>query len=69
MDQQLKGGIFITPKEIQILTNHSFRRSQVEHQSIRDALGKKGKRLTVKEYCEYEQLDYQEVVAALNPYR
>lgn len=68
--ESLKGGIFITPKEIQNLTGLTINASQKEHKAVRDALGKKkSKRLTVKEYCVYYELDFNEVVSFLNPYR
>ncbi|WP_343636308.1 hypothetical protein [Fluviicola sp.] len=67
--QQLKGGIFITPKEIELITGLSINRARLEHQAIRDALGKPGNRLTVREFCEYNLLDFDEVVAYINPYR
>ena len=68
--EQLKGGILITPKEIQALTGSSLNAAQKEHKAVRDALGKKkSKRLTVKEYCDYFELDWDEVVSYLNPYR
>lgn len=67
--QQLKGGIFITPKEIELITGLSRNRAYLEHLAIRDALGKTGKRLTVREFCKYNLLDYDEVVAYINPYR
>jgi len=68
--EELRGGILITPKEIQSLTGLTLNASQKEHKSVRDALGKKkSKRLTVKEYCEYFELNWNEVVSYLNPYR
>jgi hypothetical protein len=69
MEQQLKGGVFITPKEIALITGLSINRARIEHQSTRDALGKKGKRLTVREFCQYNCLDFSEIVAYINPYR
>jgi len=47
----------------------TFKVAQKEHKTVRDALGKKSNRLTVKEYCEYFELDFQEIVSFLNPYR
>ena len=68
-EQQLKGGLFITPKEIELITGLSIKRARIEHQTIRDTLGKKGKRLTVREFCTYNLLDFNEIVAYINPYR
>jgi len=68
--EELKGGLLITSKEIQAITGYTFKAAQKEHRAVRDALGKtKSKRLTVKEYCEYYELDYNEIVIFLNPYR
>ncbi|MGV6861014.1 MAG: hypothetical protein ACWA41_04535 [Putridiphycobacter sp.] len=67
--ERLKGGIFITPKDIQILNNCSIRTAEKEHLAIRDILQIKSKKLTVKAYCKYWNLDYNTVVEYLNPYR
>lgn len=67
--ERLKGGIFITPKDIEIITGRSPKRARIEHQSIRDALGKKGKWLTVSEYCQYYELNLEEIISYINPYR
>lgn len=32
-----------------------------EHKAIRDALRKNDKRLTIREYCKYEELDFKYV--------
>lgn len=67
--EKLKGGILITPKDIEVITGYSSRVASREHLFVRDALGKTGKRLTVKEYCDFYELDYDEVVEIINPYR
>ncbi len=67
--ENLKGGIFITPKDIQILTNGHIVRARIDHLAVRDALGKTSKKLTVREYCDYHQLDYDTVVAHINTFR
>jgi len=67
--ERLKGGIFITPKEIQQLSGISHNRAQREHQTIRDALGKTSNRLTVREYCQYHQLNLDEVIDYINSIR
>lgn len=67
--ERLKGGIFITPKDIEIISGLSSKHAQKEHQSIRDALGKTCKKLTVKEYCDYYQLKLEEVIEYINPFR
>ena len=64
------GGMFITPRDIQIITGiNSVRSSQREHTSVRDALGKKSKRLTIKEYCDYWEINYLEMIQFLNANR
>ena len=67
--EKLRGGLLISTKEIQAITGFTFKVAQKEHKTVRDALGKKSNRLTVKEYCEYFELDFQEIVSFLNPYR
>lgn len=66
---KLKGGILITPKDIELITGYTTQVAQREHRFVRDALGKRSKRLTVREYCDYFELDYEEVVQTINPYR
>ena len=67
--ERLKGGIFITAKEIQILNGGAINNARIEHRVIRDSLGIKSKRLTVMAYCDYWGVEYQTVVSYLNPYR
>ena len=69
MEEELKGTPFISPKEIQRLRDCHYVTALREHQKIRKDLGKKGKKLTVKEYCDYHQIDYQQIVKYLNHYR
>ena len=67
--ERLKGGIFIYPKDIALLNNCTVRNAQYEHRTIRDVLGITNGRLTVKAYCDYCNIDYNEVVRYINPYR
>ena len=67
--ERLKGSIFISPKDIQIITEKGLRRAQQEHRAIRDALGIKHKRLTVRQYCDYWHIDYDMVVFQINNFR
>ena len=67
--EKLKGGIFITPKDIQILNNCSLRNAQREHLIIRAELNVSLHKLTVEEYCAYWKLNYEIVISYLNPYR
>lgn len=67
---KIKGGHFLTPRDIQLITgNISERSAQKEHLAIRTALGKKSKRLTIKEYCDYWEINYNETAIFLNDNR
>lgn len=67
--ERLKGSIFITAKDIQIITECSLRAAKTEHKTIRDVLGVLHKRLTVKQYCDYWGIDYDMVVFQINNFR
>ena len=68
---EIKGGMLITPKDIQLITGITNNSSaQREHLLVRDAIGKKNsKRLTIKEYCDYWEINYEETVNFLNDNR
>lgn len=56
----MEGGIFLTIKDLQILTGcNNYRSACRQHIALRDSLGKKGKHITIKEYCDYEKLDFE----------
>lgn len=65
--EQIKGSIYLTPKDIQLIVGCAINAARKEHASIRDALGKA--RITVKDYCEYWKTSVEEVVACLNKNR
>ncbi len=67
--ERLKGGIFITAKDIQIINDCSINQAHIEHKTIRDILEVEKGKLTVKAYCDYYKLDYQLVISYINPYR
>lgn len=67
--EHLKGGILIFPADIQHITGMHPRRAQQEHRRIRDVLGKKSKKLTVREYCQAEDLNLEEIIERLNEIR
>lgn len=67
--EKLKGSIYISPKDIQIINDCSLRYAQREHQTIRDNLGIKNGRLTVKAYCEYWGISYDLVIFHINEFR
>ncbi len=54
----MEGGIFLKVKDIQVLFGCTYRTASTELCTIRDALGKKTKHITIKEYCKYEDLDF-----------
>ncbi len=61
-----EGGILLTVKDLMKITgSESYRGSAYLHKAVRDCLGKKGRKLTVKEYCEYEDLDFTYVWSVL----
>lgn len=68
-EEKLKGGIYITPKDIQVLSNCSIRTARQEHLNTRKALKIPSKKLTIKAYCDYWKLDYNTVISYINPYR
>ena len=58
----MEGGIFISVKDVLVLLGCKRYNTALEyHLSVRDALGKSNKRITIKEFCEYEQLDFDYV--------
>lgn len=64
--KQLKGGMLITGRDIQLITGTTSENSAWrEHRQVRDALGKKGRRLSIKEYCSYWELDLNETIEFL----
>lgn len=55
-------GIFLTIKDLQrLLGCDNYKSAARQHLAIRDALGKKGNKLTIKEYCACEDLDFNYV--------
>ena len=56
------GGIFLTVKDLMKITgSNSYNASSQLHRTIRDVLGKSGGKLTIKEYCIYENIDFDYV--------
>lgn len=55
----MQGGIFLTTKDVMILLGcEHYNTANRLRLSIKDALGKKSNYITIKEYCEYEELDF-----------
>lgn len=70
MRMKIRGGMILTPRDIQLITGTDCARTaRREHINTREALGKKSKRLTIKEYCDYWEIDYEETVTFLNDNR
>ena len=70
MEEDIKGGLFISTKEIQLITGSTcIRTAQKEHKKIRKKLGIKSGRLTIRQYCDFWQLSYQDAISFLKRYR
>lgn len=55
----MEGGIFLTVKDLMILTgSNNYGSCGNLHRAIRDAMGDNKKKITVKEYCDYEKIDF-----------
>ncbi|MDP1801197.1 MAG: hypothetical protein Q8L81_07595 [Bacteroidota bacterium] len=55
----MEGGIFLTIKDLmKLIGSDSYKSAAREHLAIRDAMKKKVKKITIKEYCEFEMLDF-----------
>lgn len=67
--EKLKGSIFISAKDIMVLNDCSESTAKREHRTIRDTLGIKHGKLTVKQYADYWSIDYDLVVFKVNEYR
>ncbi len=68
--KKLKGGMLITARDIQIITGSiSDESARREHRTVRDALGKTKPRLSIKEYCDYWELNLEETLNFLNENR
>lgn len=56
----MEGGIFLSIKDLQrLIGSDSYRSAAYQHQAIRDGLKKSTKHITIKEYCDYEGLDFE----------
>jgi len=58
----MEGGILFTIKDLQrLLGIDNYKSAAKQHKTVRDSLNKKGKKITIKEYCECEDLDFEYV--------
>ena len=61
-------GIFLTIKDLMRITGvENYYSSARAHLAIRDAICKGKRKLTIREYCKFEGLDYEEVINFLRP--
>lgn len=55
--------VFITIKEVQrLLGCQQYNTALRQHQAARKAFNKKSKYLTIKEYCLYLEVNYEEIL-------
>ncbi len=58
----MEGGIFLTVKDLQLLMGlDNYNSANRIHIAIRDAIGKKRSLITIKQYCEFEELEFEYV--------
>lgn len=65
--ENLKGSVYITPKDIQLIVGCGINAARREHATIRLVLEKE--RITLTDYCNYWKTDSKDVVDCLNKYR
>lgn len=63
---RVKGGMFVSTLDIQILTGCAPSTARREHQAVRVALGKKNGRISISEYAKYYGLKVEEVAIFLH---
>ncbi len=57
---------FLTVKDLMKLTgSDSYQATWKTHQTIRDSIGENKRKLLIREYCEYEQIDFKYVWSVL----
>ncbi len=62
----MNNSIFLSVKDLMLLVGgNNIRSAQRMHRVIRDSLGTDKRKLTIKEYCKYEQLNFDEIWFAL----
>jgi hypothetical protein len=58
----VKGGIFLTVKDLMNLTgSNSYQSCSRLHRTIRDAITADKKKLTIREYCDFEKIDFGKI--------
>ena len=52
--------VFFTIKDLMLLVGYNYYKSaQRQHMAIRKQLGKERGHITIKEYCEFERLEFE----------
>ncbi len=52
-------GIFLTIKDLMKLTgSDNYSSTANQHKTIRDCMADQKRKLTIKEYCDYEKIDF-----------
>ena len=55
-------GIYLTIKDLMKITgSYSYDGAGNTHRAIRDAIGKNKRKLTIREYCAYEGVSFEEI--------
>ena len=55
----MEGGIFLTVKDLMKITgSNNYNSCANLHRAIRDSITTGKKKLTVKEYCDHEKIDF-----------
>lgn len=58
----MDAGIFLTIKDLmKLLGSNSYSSCAYQHKIIRDSIATGKKKLTVKEYCDYERIEFDVV--------
>jgi predicted ester cyclase len=58
----MEKGIFLTVKDLMRLNGCNNEASAGRmHRAIRDSIAENKRKLTIKEYCQYERLDFKEI--------
>jgi len=65
----MKGGMFISNKDIQLLENCSERTAQRVRSKIKKHFNKEGSKITIQEYSEFYEISKEEVTEFLRDNR
>jgi hypothetical protein len=59
INSKMEGGIFLSIKDLMRLTgSNNYNSTGNVHRALRDSIGKNKKKITIKEYCDYENVDF-----------